>query len=98
MSEWISVKDGLPENDDRLEKEEGFPCESYYVIAYGKPKGSKKKVVEATSRYLIHQTDFPSYFGELGNLQFETWCWPDYWEKVTHWMPFPKPPKETDNE
>nr|DAE22754.1 MAG TPA: Protein of unknown function (DUF551) [Siphoviridae sp. ct2hZ16] len=68
MSEWISVKDRLPE---------------------------VRRIVLA---YDAQTNDINFAFRERGSGNFVD-CNSDYYlNTITHWMPLPKPPKETNDE
>lgn len=94
--EWISVKDGLPENDELVEKHCYDTSDFCFVIAYGEIKGGLGKMVKETTRFKNHKTGLKHLdrIVEEEKRSFEKWYWGNEWKKVTHWMPKPEPPKE----
>lgn len=93
--EWISVKDRLPEDDERVEKQTKPFAEFCSVIAYGKIKGGEY-IVKETNRYMAHKTGNESIDSITLDFdrEFEKWYWADCWEEVICYMPLPEPPKE----
>jgi len=79
-SEWISVKDRLPDVD--TENSRSLLCESITVTA------SNGKWV----RPMIYER--ASVRGKMVNRW--KWIWDTIYDgdEITHWMPLPKPPKE----
>lgn len=79
MSEWISVKDRLPE-------------EGTQVLTYD--SGSKNGAFEYRLDYIVliwqeeGLTDVPNPIWACGLV--------DDYNKVTHWMPLPSPPKNEE--
>ena len=95
MSNWISVKDSLPEKNSRMlvlaisisESKVEYQVGRYgyfeWVDEYGAfPDADDDGLV---SRYGFHYERESE--GEYDSLIF------DVNDRVTHWMPFPKPPK-----
>ena len=80
MSEWISVKDRLPGDEQEvLVIAHGWDGRLVYV-------GSHKRV-EAQKSWLTGITNKSS--------EWSLWGWSYLKEPmVTHWMPLPEPPKE----
>ncbi len=76
--EWISVKDKLPEEKEGL-----------YLVTDGKLVDK----CEWVSSYLS-PNDKPADKCAWFNSSSYMWILPFFMKKVTHWMPFPKPPKE----
>ena len=91
MSEWISVKDRLPENADHPN---AF-CPRYLVqTKYGTSEGwynPNKGCWYTLVWFLIGRYDEDDIDMERGDI-------PKISNKieVTHWMPMPEPPKEAD--
>ena len=81
MSQWISVKDRLPENDPNIkkrirERNHGFIT----VLGYN---GEVNPMI----RFFWNKP-------KLGLKKTEGWVWGE--KKVTHWMPLPEPPGKED--
>lgn len=80
--EWISVKDRLPDPDEK-------------VIVYNAEN-------EGTFFARCIESNFECW--DAVTREFVNWRWVPYGyicitlESVTHWMPLPKPPKETYND
>lgn len=83
MTEWISVKDRLPDDEQEvLVIAHGWDGRLVYV-------GSHKRV-EAQKSWLTGITNKSS--------EWSLWGWSYLKEPmVTHWMPLPEPPKEEVN-
>jgi hypothetical protein len=99
MSEWISVKDRLPESGD-------------FVIAYFKNSFGKHRTIRAlyaaTRKLDEDYGPLEDDFGDYDEKADKYW-WPEGWyesnefeechwqcaDPVTHWQPLPDPPKET---
>lgn len=82
MSEWISVKDRLPE--------EGLLEGRVQVTVLACTKA--KKVIIA-SRVFEFERKFK--YGEVEKIYPANWSWSRSMNnKITHWMPLPDPPKE----
>ena len=96
MSEWISVKDRLPE---------GIACLAFYKNNLGrnrivKAKYTKKYTVEASydDEWLEYNEDDDTFYYPEGWYEMID-NWDDYSfvtinHEVTHWMPLPTPPKD----
>lgn len=79
MSEWISVKDGLPE------VESGFDCSKNVFTTDG------KKIFVMT---LFYDADGWMWANCYGDINSDGECDDDYNPYITHWMPLPNLPKE----
>lgn len=79
--EWISVKERLPEDDERI---------TMHDFKY--MKGTKVLVFNGVAKVdnRINVYNDLNFFG-LKNTS--GWVWENC-EEVTHWMPLPEPPKE----
>lgn len=81
MSEWISVKDRLPEELPENTGRKTISCLVALKSCY--PKG--KATIQKRQRQWI-----PYYDGS-----FVGWEWSRIGaQRVTHWMPLPEPPEE----
>lgn len=79
--EWISVKDRLPEDDEKIKFYNDGSMEFTTVLAYN-------GTVKMTNRLNVHnRSNFP------GIEKTDGWVWACCAE-VTHWMPLPELPKE----
>lgn len=79
MSEWISVKERLPEDDPCVKKHiEHEKFGFLTVLVYN-------GVVKQTNRYFSDDAKF-------GLAKTNGWEWAS--TGVTHWMPLPEPPEE----
>lgn len=81
MSEWISVEEKLPENED-------------YVLAYAEKKDISavsifvnKKII---AKYLGVESELEYYFCSIENIG-------RIFHGITHWMPLPQPPNGENN-
>ena len=89
MSEWISVKDRLPEGNGEIYGENYE--ESEMVMIYGKDPygiagyGIARCIYDHTDR-----EDKGGWSGTLGDDWVASMCF------ITHWMPLPEPPKEDE--
>lgn len=84
MSEWISVKDRLPEYDSR----DDTPCED--------PISGRKIGATLTSNKVLVMLEPYSTVRLDRRIAIEggiSW-WDEYGTRVTHWMPLPEPPKK----
>lgn len=100
MSNWISVKDEMPENNKSvlIRQKTGYKDNSVTVV--GKYVG--KFTVECgdcDNEFNDYCEEKDEYFTPEGWYE-NLWNWSDYSgirinEEVTHWMPLPQPP-ETD--
>lgn len=92
MSEWISVKDRLP--DDEEQDAHGVLIHMEVVETYGKHNERKTKWHDIFVGYYDSgewQTSY-CYGCEDVSKAFERF--PNETYEVTHWMPLPEPPKE----
>jgi len=102
MSEWISVKDRMPEH--------GRKVLATYTNSYGKRRFIVGCHFERWTEEAGHEDECASEYCEKRDEYFalEGWYeqqdnWDDYASisvhegEVTHWMPLPEPP-EADNE
>ena len=92
MSEWISVKDRLPENGQRcLIWDKNCHVSWNHIIIH---------IYAANFEKGEHRPNGPWRTCDTGFSNNESpWCWqdgPNKWfsQDVTHWMPLPLPPKE----
>lgn len=91
MSEWISVKDRLPEFKER-------------VLAYVKNKDPEGRfnregvyVAQLEDKVPKHDPEGKRNFWGIPGYDSEwtVWAWSCFTEpEVTHWRPLPEPPKE----
>lgn len=84
MSEWISVKDRLPEIYDK--DPDWSKTVLFYTIQGHMHSGYRYKGKPQTSFY-DDDWSAPYWLDESENLSFEE-------DEVTYWMPMPEPPKE----
>lgn len=89
--EWISVKDRLPENHDRV-----IICSmndiNYYAYPYNYTDACEMGFYEEGKWFSDTRFDILDEHGTLGKrliLEDKQWCL----DNVTHWMPLPKPPR-----
>ena len=90
MSEWISVKDRLPECDG-IVYENGIKG-SKLVLVYGVNTEGEKTY--GIARYLTdpQDKDWNEWDGIMNG-------WDEaIYSKITHWMPLPEPPQEVEDE
>ena len=90
MSEWISVKDRLP---DKLEAVNivwvnNYP-EPYYVDIKGKPFVATGYYY--SGKWWWYSATCEDYLAEYGESEFDAI---DDRIEITHWMPLPEPPEE----
>ena len=82
MTDWISVKDRLSDPDEK-------------VIVYN---------AENEGTFFARRIESNFECWDAVTREFVNWRWVPYGyicitlESVTHWMPLPKPPKETYND
>lgn len=81
---WISVKDGLPEDDENLHFYDDGQLRFTSVLVRDENRGRA-----IANRLMIRHHSMP-IFDELAT---EGWVWSRPYEP-THWMPLPEPPKE----
>lgn len=91
MSEWISVKDRLPECDHVLEDEGMEWGESKEVVVYGITPDGVKAYGIASYMTDPNDKDWFEWNGIVNNFDDAIHC------KITHWMPLPEPPQEEDD-
>lgn len=102
MSEWISVKDRLPEAEQEVRlycktvSGFGYQCQGFYV-----PPGTYREESqfnwdwEMCDRYDEEKDDFivtAGWYEQIHNWDEYAAC--GISDTVTHWMPLPEPPKE----
>lgn len=92
-SKWISVKDGLPE----MHMTYHYDIETMSEIPSGIHRSDMVLIA-----MLHNENGFPEYCVDYGWLEDGEWCFEGYDHDickvpsnvtVTHWMPFPDPPK-----
>lgn len=95
--EWIKCSDRLPKTEGE------FPIEDICLVVVHKPE----KAPKISPNYFF--TRCPEYNDKMefvGYSDFK-WCWYDDMDEsdvdddhefVTHWMPYPEPPKESGDE
>ena len=104
MSNWISVKDKLPESgkhvllccEIRPSKRNDYVCDGYYATAKTISTGCDE---ECPSEYDEEKDEYfllEGFYEVVKN-------WDDFssitiGDFVTHWMPLPEPPKEEKDE
>lgn len=97
MNEWISVKDGLPEDDETLHFHRESNMEFVSVLVCGYYQDGKSPHVQIVNRLLIKPTGI-EYIDNSASI-LNTWHWSIGFERITHWQPLPAPPHEpTENE
>jgi hypothetical protein len=94
MSEWISIEDQLPENNQR--------CLIWDKNCHVSVDGTESTIIHVYAANFHkgeHKTDHWSFCDSgFGNNQYP-WAWTDgaqtwFSQDVTHWMPLPNPPEE----
>ena len=85
MSEWIRVKERLPEQYE-------------YVLVYAKMKGTDEPCPTSIARIMGDSQEWTWDF-LFRDEKYSLGAWTDLiWDisskDVTHWMPFPKPPEK----
>ena len=91
MSEWISVKDRLPECDHII-KDEGVEWgESKEVLVYGITPDGEKAYGIASYMTNPNDEDWFEWNGVVNNFDDAIHC------DITHWCPLPEPPKEVED-
>ena len=83
-SGWISVKDGLPEDDENLHFYDDGHLRFTSVLVHDENRGTA-----IANRLMIRHHSMPI----LDELATEGWVWSRPYEP-THWMPLPEQPKE----
>jgi len=109
MSEWISVKDRLPEPDKHVlvccevrkahthETLYQYICEGYYAAPHSIPAGTYS---DLNDEFDYDEEEDEYYLREGWYEAIHNWdeysgvAIADF---VTHWMPMPEPPKEDDD-
>ncbi len=87
MSEWISVKDRLPEPD------QGVLVFTITIETYGKHKEKKKIYRNIYYGYHDGEEWLTSYCHGCEYIYKINEKFPEEFIEVTHWMPLPEPPK-----
>ena len=86
MSEWISVKDRLPEDD--LPEDSKRIDIRVLVCTAGKPSSVKKLTRSSYNYSLNHEV----------LAREKEWFWCRDARNITHWMPLPEVPKEDSHD
>lgn len=88
MTEWISVKDRLPEDDDEVLM---FTEE---VETYGRHKEKRKIYRNMYRGYYDGWEWYTSYCYGCERIKDVNEKYPDEHVEITHWMPLPDPPEK----
>lgn len=102
MSEWISVKDGLPEAEQEVRlycktgSGSGYQCQGFYV-PYGIHREDSDFVWDwsGCNEYDEEKDDYiidAGWYERVHNWDEYSAC--EIYDTVTHWMPLPEGPKE----
>ena len=82
--EWISVKEGLPEDMPENKEKKVIPC--FVALKSVYPNG--KHTIQKRQRQIVSAYD-------KNGKRIKTWAWSRRRAyDITHWMPLPAPPKE----
>lgn len=92
MSEWISVKDRLPD------EEEDVIVLIREIEHYGRHKEKRKVYHWIYTGWCIDGEWATTYCHGFQKISSENEKYPDCEHTVTHWMPFPKLPQEESEE
>lgn len=91
MSEWISVDDHMPENDESIEIYKDTHMEMTSVLACGYAyENGEKPYVREINRILFKPTGIE--YIDKGVEVMGAWHWSRCFKRVTHWMRLPEPP------
>ena len=87
QSEWISVDERLPEDDETVREHKDFRLSLRSVLVNDSERG-----ILISNRYRVDACGIVS----LDELVTDGWVWSNNAQNVTHWMPLPQPPKENE--